>query len=286
MKNKISIIIPVYNEEKSIGKVLDEIKKIMKKIRNKYEIIVINDGSKDSSAKIIKKKKVKLIQHKINKGYGASLKSGIKSSNGNKILIIDADDSYPVNEIPKLIRLSSKYDMVVGARIGSYVNVPLLRKPAKWFLNKLANYLSGLNIPDLNSGLRIFNKDIALRFFNLFPDGFSFTTTLTLASLTNNYDVEFVPINYYKRSGKSTIHPIKDFAGFIYLIVRMVTYFKPLNVFLPISFILFMLGFIKIIRDFILFSYFGLGGVMAILMAIQIGFLGLLADLIIKRTKL
>jgi len=284
--NKISIIIPVYNEEKSIGTILDNIKKIMSNSRKKYEIIVVDDGSTDKSAKIIKKKKVKLIQHSINRGYGAALKSGIKATSGNYILIMDADGTYSADEIPKLIRESEKYDMVVGARTGTHVKVPFLRRPAKWFLNKLANYLSGMKIPDLNSGLRIFKKEIALRFFNLFPDGFSFTATITIASLTNDYNVKFVPINYHKRKGKSSIHPVKDFVGFIYLIIRMITYFKPLNVFLPISFVLFLLGVIKLIRDFVLDNYFGLGGVMAILAAIQIAFLGLIADLIIKRTKL
>lgn len=286
MKNKISIIVPVYNEEKSIGKVLDGIRRVMKKVKNKYEIIVVDDASTDRSAKIIKKRKVKMIKHSNNKGYGAALKSGIKNAKGTYILIIDADGSYPVNEIPRLIQLSSKYDMVVGARTGTRIEVPLLRRPAKWLLNKLTNYLSGLDIPDINSGLRIFKKEIALRFFSLFPDGFSFTVTITLASLTNDYNVKFIPINYYKRKGKSSINPIKDFTGFIYLIIRMIVYFKPLNVFLPISFFLFTIGFIKAIRDFMLFNYFGLGGVTVILTAVQIAFLGLIADLIIKRTKL
>jgi len=283
----VSVIIPVFNEEKSVGKVLDEVKRVMKKTRKRFEIIAVDDGSKDASAEIIKKKKgVKLIQHLTNKGYGAALKTGIKASKGKYILIVDSDGTYPIQRIQDLVKLCGKYDMVVGARTGRHVYVPFLRRPAKWFLNKLANYLTGMKIPDLNSGMRIFRKEIAERFFNLFPDGFSFTTTITIASLTSNYNVKFIPIDYYRRKGKSSVHPIKDFTNFVYLIIRLVTYFKPLNVFLPISAILFVAGFLKAMRDFILLNRFGAGAVMTILAAIQIAFLGLIADLIIKRTKL
>jgi len=282
----VSIIIPIYNEEKSLPKVLSDIKKIKAHNRNICEIIAVDDGSTDNSAKIVQEARIKLLRHTSNKGYGAALKTGISAANGEYILIIDADGTYPVDAIPTLIKLSSKYDMVVGARTGKHVTIPLLRRPAKWILNKLANYLTDIKIPDLNSGLRIFKKDIALRFFDLFPDGFSFTATITIAALTNNYNVKFVPINYYKRESKSSIKPIRDFSSFFYLILRLMIYFKPAKIFLPTSAMLFIIGFIKAMRDFILFNYFGVGAVMVILTSIQLGFLGLIADLVIKRTKL
>ena len=227
-----------------------------------------------------------MIQHERNKGYGSSLKTGIQQSSGKWICITDADGTYPVKRFADFIKLIPKYDMVVRERKGKYVKIPFFRKPAKWFLSKLANYLSGVEIPDLNSGMRIFRMDIAIRFFSLFPDGFSFTTTLTIAAHTNDYSVKYVPIDYYKRKGKSTIHPIKDFTNFVYLIIRMVLYFKPMNVFIPLSAILFLIGFLKAIRDFILLNHFGSGVVMVMLTAVQIFILGLLADLITRRTKL
>jgi hypothetical protein len=118
--------------------------------------------------------------------------------------------------------------------VGKHVAIPFLRRPAKWFLKKLPDYLSGFNIPDLNSGLRVFRRELAERFFAIFPEGFSFTTTITLAALTNGYRVRFLPINYFKRTGHSTIRPMRDFFGFVLLIIRMIVYFKPLNVFLPV----------------------------------------------------
>lgn len=282
----VSIVIPVYNEEKSIGKVLNDIKKIAADNKSICEIIVVDDASTDNSVKIIKKAGVKLLSHSFNKGYGAALKSGIRIAKGDYILTIDADGTYPVDEIPKLINLSSKYDMIIGSRTGTYVKIPLLRRPAKWFLNKLANYLTDTKIPDLNSGLRIFKKEMSLRFFDLFPDRFSFTATITVASLTNGYNIKFIPINYYKRKGKSSIKPIRDFTNFIYLILRLMIYFRPAKIFLPISLILFAGGFIKALRDFLVLNYVGAGDVMIMLTAIQLAFLGLIADLIIKRIKL
>jgi glycosyltransferase involved in cell wall biosynthesis len=283
---QISVIIPVYNTEKTVGETIDKIKEIMENFKIKYEIIAVDDKSTDNSINVVKKKEVKLIEHEINRGYGAALKSGIKVAKGDYILITDPDGTYPEDEIKNLINLSSNYDMVVGARTGKKVEVPFLRRPAKWILNKLANYLTSTKIPDLNSGLRIFRKELALRFFDLFPDGFSFTATITVAALTNDYTIKFIPINYYKRVGKSGLKPLKDFSNFLYLILRLMVYFKPAKIFLPVSAVLFIAGFLKLVRDFVIYNYFGVGAVMLILAAIQVGFLGLIADLIIKRTKL
>ena len=176
--------------------------------------------------------------------------------------------------------------MVVGARTGEHVKIPLLRRPAKRFLQMLANYLAQKKIPDLNSGLRVFRREIAERFYDLFPEGFSFTITITMAALTSNYRVKFLPINYYRRKGKSTIRPARDFMGFLSLIVRMTVYFNPLRVFLPASLLLFLIGFVKAIIDFINHNTFGVGAAIAILTAVQILGLGLLADLTIRRTRL
>lgn len=282
----VTIIVPAFNEAEGIGQVLDTIISCMHQSGVEYELIVVDDASTDETAKIVEAKGVRLIGHKFNRGYGAALKTGIRQSRYSLVAIIDADGTYPVDAILKLLGCMAECDMAVGARTGDSVKIQLLRRPAKWFLKKLADYLSGFKIPDLNSGLRIFRRELAERFFGIFPDGFSFTTTITLAALTNGYRVEFLPINYYKRTGQSSIRPMRDFLGFILLIIRLIVYFKPLNVFLPVSAVLLLVGLTKAMIDLIHQNYFGVGSAIVILAALQIAFLGLLADLIMRRTHL
>lgn len=277
----ITVIIPAHNEEKAIDTILDELIAVLEE--QPYEIIVVDDGSTDNTAKIVQQKEtVKLIQHPINKGYGAALKTGIKNATNDLIMIIDGDGTYPVKAIPELLVEVDNYDMVVGARTGKEVKIQLYRRPAKWFLSKLANYLVGTKIPDLNSGMRIFKKEDVLKFFNILPSTFSFTTTITLAYLSIDYNVKYVPIDYHERTGKSKIKPFRDGFNFIMLIVRTITYFNPLKVFLPISIGLFVFGFILLSYQMIVARNVADLPAMIILAAFQIGFLGLLADLIVR----
>ena len=283
----ISIVIPAYNEEKAIKSTIYDIKKAIKEIKLTFEILVVDDGSTDKTYRIASSiKGIRVLKHDANKGYGASLKTAIKNTNSYYIMIIDADGTYPASSIPAIVKNLKRYDMVIGARTGKVVKIPFFRKPAKWFLKQFAQYITKTQIPDLNSGLRIFKKSVALHFMGLFPDGFSFTTTLTIACIVHGYNIKYVPINYYDRIGVSTIHPIKDFVNFMNIILRLAIFFKPLNVFIPVSLVLFVLGVIKLVRDFLLLNYFGLGGALIILTSIQIAFLGVLAELIIKRTSL
>jgi glycosyltransferase involved in cell wall biosynthesis len=278
----ISVVIPAHNEEKAIGTVLEELIEVLE--AESYEIIVVDDGSIDDTDKIVQKKKsVKLIQHPYNKGYGAAIKMGIKNAANDLILIIDGDGSYPVKAIPELLKEANKYDMVVGARKGKEVKIQLYRRPAKWFLSKLANYLAETKIPDLNSGMRIFRRKDVGKFLNILSSKFSFTTTMTLAYHTTELAVKYVPINYYKRAGKSKIKPFRDGFNFIMLIVRTITYFNPLKVFLPSSIVLFAIGLVILLYEGIVHRNVADLPVMLILAAFQIGFLGLLADLIVRR---
>jgi glycosyltransferase involved in cell wall biosynthesis len=286
MSEPVSIIIPAFNEQDGIGEVLDSIQQLMKSHGIEGEIIVVDDGSTDRTAHVVQSRGVKLVQHDMNRGYGATLKTGIRHAKYDLMLITDADGTYPVEAIPLMLGRIAKCDMVVGSRTGAQVKIPFFRRPAKWMLRKLANYLSQKEIPDLNSGLRVFRREIAERFFSLFPEGFSFTITITMAALTNNYRVEFIPVNYYRRIGKSTIRPARDFLGFLSLIVRMTVYFNPLRIFLPASLLLFVVGVVKAAIDFFRLDHFGVGAAIAVVAAIQILCLGLLADLIIRRTRL
>ncbi len=280
---QVSIVIPAYNEEDSIVAVIDQVDAVMKKQEASYEIIVVNDGSTDKTGEVLKLATVNVIQHEFNRGYGASLKSGIKKARGEIIVITDADGTYPPEEIPKLLSHMEKCDMVVGARIGAKAKIPLIRKPAKWFLSKLANYLSGTKIPDLNSGLRAFRKETAMEFYHMLPRGFSFTTTITLGMHSNDYVIKYIPIDYLKRSGKSKIHPIKDTLNFILLIVSTIMYFNPLKVFLPVSFFVCLLGLVLLAYDIFVIQNIGDKTVFVLSIAFLTGMLGLLADLIVKR---
>ncbi len=282
----ISVVIPVYNEESGIGPVVDEIHDALGKLDLEYEIIVIDDGSTDGSREILETKKVRLLRHQANRGYGACLKDGIKAARFERVLITDGDGTYPVEAIPSLLREAESSDMVVGARTGAKVAIPFHRRLPKWLLKKMADYLSGMKIPDLNSGLRIFTRSAALQFINILPDGFSFTTTITLAFLSNSYSVHYLPIDYHHRRGRSKFRPLQDTFNLLTLIVRTSLYFNPLKIFFPFSLILLLLAIlIFIYSKFFTPQVMDITIIVIVMSAVQILALGLIADLVDKRTK-
>ena len=279
----ISIIIPAYNEENAIAETIEQVRAIMTASSYDYELIVVDDGSTDSTGQRARQTGVRVIRHDENRGYGASLKDGIRAAKGDWIVITDADGTYPNDRIPDLLKHAGEHDMVVGARTGDAAKIPFVRRPAKWVLSKLANYLSETKIPDYNSGLRVFRKDMAMRFFKILPSGFSFTTTITLSSLCHGYRVKYIPIAYYQRTGKSKIKPIRDTYRFFMLIVRTTVYFNPLKVFLPIATFLFTLGAGRLAYEVITAGGLAQSSVLLILASFQMFALGLLADMIDKR---
>ncbi len=285
MEKKASIIIPAYNEAEGIAEVLEEVLREFRKSDWEGEVIVVDDGSTDGTPEIVREMEgVRLIRHETNMGYGAALKTGIRNASHDLILMMDADGTYPAREISRILEHALGYDMVVGARTGKNVEIPLLRRPAKFLISMLANYLTGVRIPDVNSGMRAFKKEVATRFFNILPNAFSFTVTITLACLTNNLSVKYVPIDYRRRKGRSTIHPIKDTMNFLLLVVRTVMYFRPLKVFLPAGVLILLVGLGKLVFIDIMVKHNITDlSVVLLLGGIQICFFGLLADLIVKR---
>jgi glycosyltransferase involved in cell wall biosynthesis len=283
----VSIVVPAYHEEHAIGAVLDQINEVMQQSSLTYEIIVVDDGSDDATATVAEQSTyATVLCHRTNRGYGAALKTGIRHARYPLVCITDADGTYPNEQIPTLVNTLTtyNYDMVVGSRTGDTVSIPLVRRPAKWVISQLANFVAGDTIPDINSGLRAFRTDIALRLLTLLPDGFSFTTTITLAMLTGNYLVDYIPIDYHKRVGKSKIKPIRDTANFVRLILRMGLYFVPLKVFLPMSVALIILAIVWGVATRMLFGQ--LADVTTIVIAmtgIQVAIFGLLAELINHR---
>jgi glycosyltransferase involved in cell wall biosynthesis len=283
----LSVVIPAHNEAAAIGPMLDRVQAVMAEARLEGEIIVVDDGSTDGTpSEVTRSQDVRLIQHPYNKGYGAALKTGIRQARYDIILILDADGTYPCEMIPRLAAEIGPYDMAVGARTGTEVHIPLIRRPAKWMLNRLANYLSGQEIPDLNSGMRAFKRDLVVRFFRLLPSGFSFTTTLTLALLTNDYNAVYIPVDYYPRVGRSKIRPVRDTINFFSLVVRMVLSFRPLRVFVPLALVLVLLSLGKVIYDVNTYAFhLATSTVVLLTLTFQIIVLGLVTDLIVSLHK-
>jgi len=282
LSEPISVIIPVYNEKNAVKQVVTELHKTLRANNIEYEIITVNDGSTDGSLETLNEMTdIKVIHHPYNKGYGTALKTGIKNAQYDYVCIIDADNTYPIEAILKMREHIPVYDMVIGARIGLNVEIPFMKKFAKIFITKLANYLVGTQIPDLNSGLRIFKKDIAKLYMNILPAGFSFTTTITCAMMTSDYFVKFLPIDYYSRTGESKIRPFHAIEFFL-LVMRLIMYFKPLKMFIPVSAILFVIGILRsvytIYRDFAIHQL----SLIVILSALMIFLIGLMADMFVK----
>ena len=230
---EISVVIPAFNEQSGIRYTIESLNKIISSDSRSWECIVVDDGSWDKTAEIAESCGVKVIQHRNQKGYGAALKTGILAGSGDIICITDADDTYPNDQLPFMVDelINGSYDMVVGDRQGEQIKSQKARGLTKWALKKIANWLVNEKIPDLNSGLRVFRREPLYNFLGLLPSGFSFTTTITLAMLTNEYSVRYYPVNYYPRKGKSKIRPVYDTIGFVNLIFKIGLYFKPLKIF-------------------------------------------------------
>ncbi len=286
----ISIIIPAYNVEGSIGATLNG----LRDWQGRAEIIVVDDGSSDCTGDIARQAGMRVIRHQHNKGYGAALKTGIRAASGEIIVMMDADGEHNAAQLGCLLDAFGDNDMVVGAR-GRGSNAPLIRRPGKWILGKVANYLAQTQIPDLNSGFRAFRKEVALRFLHILPNGFSFTTTLTLALFKEGYNTAYVPITTAPRVGTSTVNPIRDGINTLMLIIRIIALFDPVKVFLPTSAVMFLIGLVYWIASGI-FRYSAhiepafhipQGAMMMIVSAVIVFMFGILADQVsaIRREK-
>jgi len=282
-----SVVIPAYNEEQGIEQVLQQLCATLSNSSVPYEIIVIDDGSRDKTAAILGNfHGIRLISHPVNKGYGAALKTGIRFAQHNLICITDADGTYPNERIFEMIDHMQHHrtDMLVGARIGKQVHIPMVRRPAKWFIDQFASFVCDQHIPDLNSGFRVFRRHSVLPFWNMLPNGFSFTTTITLCMLTNTYLVDYVPIDYHMRTGRSKIRPIKDTINFLKLIMRMALFFNPLKIFIPLSLILLIIAVAAgLYTHLVIGKLADMTTAIIALTGVQCAMLGLLAEMITQR---
>jgi len=277
MKESVSVIIPAFNEHLGVAGVVREVIDALAEHDIPGEVIVVDDGSVDGTGQAAQRAGARVLRHRSNRGYGSALKTGIMASLHNIILITDADGTYPVKYIPEILAGLETADMVVGARMGKNVAIPMVRRPAKWVLNKLANYVAGFRIPDLNSGMRAFRKNIARQYFAILPDQFSFTTTITLAMHCDNYAVRYLPVDYLPRKGKSKIVPW-DAASFAVLILRTATMFRPLRVFLPVVGLCLTYGIAKAAVDMSRDPNISASSLGAFISALLVLLIGLLAD--------
>lgn len=285
-RNGFSVLIPAYNEEAGILATLDALARRLASLAAPFEIVVIDDGSTDHTAELVASRSdVRVLTHPRNRGYGAALKTGIRHARHELIVIADADGTYPIERIPDLVALSDRFDMVVGSRTSDNVEYSAMRSVPKWFLKHFAEWLVRSRIPDLNSGLRVFRRSVAQRFLAYLPDTFSFTTTITLAMLTNGYAVHYEPIDYRRRVGRSKIKPIRDTLRIAQLILRTGMYFAPMRVFFPVA-ILFGLGFLVSLGVDVFVRRDLTEATLVLLVAsTQIAMFALLADMIDKRSR-
>jgi glycosyltransferase involved in cell wall biosynthesis len=292
----VSVILPAYNEEAAICDDLDDVRVAMDGSGYEYEVIVVDDGSTDGTANAVRTRPwVRLMQHAYNRGTGAARTTGVRAARGRVVVFTDADRTYPNDRIPELLeRMDAGADMVIGARRSEAGTVRVLRTPAKWFLRRLAEFMTGSRIPDLNSGLRAQRRDATLRFLPILPTSHSWVSTITIAFLSSGYFVEWTPIDYFTRVGRSTFHPLRDTYNYVSLIVRTVMYFNPLKIFLPLAIVLVLLGTSKYLFFDILWRFGAVWPIPAmpgttlvlIFTGLQVAVVGLLADLIVRRTRL
>ncbi|MEQ9039519.1 MAG: glycosyltransferase family 2 protein [Silicimonas sp.] len=274
----LSVVIPAYNEQGAMATTVDDVRSQLQGAGIEYEIIVVDDGSTDNTLEEARATGVRVLSNQVNSGYGAALKRGVKSARYEFVAILDADGTYPARYLPEMLELCRDQDMVVGDRGAAMANVPLIRRPAKWFLNTFASFLAERKLNDLNSGLRVFRTSELIPFLPLLPQGFSFTTTITLCMSANGKRMIYTPIEYGKRVGKSKIRPI-DFINFLILILRISTLFNPLRVFIPLGLFFIIIGTIKFFID-VTFGDLSETVIFAYLAAIMIWSLGLIADMI------
>jgi glycosyltransferase involved in cell wall biosynthesis len=287
----VTVVLPCYNEQDHVLEELDRIDLAMQQSGYTYELLVIDDKSTDSTLQVLRDAAprfpaMRLMPFRRNGGSGTARRIGTTEARGQIVVWTDADMTYPNERIPEFVRYlddNTDIDQVVGARTTEEGTHKWARVPAKWVIRRIASSLASTPIPDLNSGLRAFRREVSLPYLRLLPPGFSCVTTITMAFLSNQHAVEYLPIDYAKRAGVSKFHPFRDAYRYILQVLRMVMYFNPLKVLMPFALWVMGLGVVKLVVDIIHYNWHVTTSTLLIItVGFQIAVLALIGDLIVR----
>jgi len=270
----VSIIIPAHNEEVNIGALLDELMEIKKK---NWEIIVVNDGSDDNTGALAAEKGATVITHPYAMGNGAAIKAGMRAAKGDIFLMMDGDGQHSPADIPRFLDELKRCDMVIGARDWKGQS-SFHRGIANRLYNFLASYVAHRMIPDLTSGFRAVKSSIARRYIYMFPNTFSYPTTITLAMMKSGHSVTYLPIEVRQRKGTSKIRIFSDGVRFLLIIAKIATVFSPFRVFMPISIFLFVTGVFYYLYVYITLHRFTNMVLLLFFMSVLVFLLGLISE--------
>jgi glycosyltransferase involved in cell wall biosynthesis len=283
----VSVVLPCYNERDHVELEVKRIRTALTAAGLRHELVCVDDGSTDGTREVLQAiDGIRTILLPRNQGSGTARRIGTQQAKGRVVVWTDADLTYPNERIPELVaQLDETYDQVVGARKTEAGSYRLLRVPAKWAIRRLAAYLTSTDIPDLNSGLRAFKRTVAEPYLRLLPPGFSCVTTITLAFLSNGHPVKYVPVDYFKRAGRSKFHPFRDAYNYLLQVLRMVMYFNPLRVLMPVALALLATTAAKLAYDLVVHHLRVTGSTVLVgLAAFNIIAIALLADLVVHRS--
>jgi polyisoprenyl-phosphate glycosyltransferase len=279
----ISVIIPALNECNAIVETIGRVKAALTGAQlTPYEIVVVDDGSNDGTGRLAEEAGARVLRHPHNIGYGRSLKDGIMAATYDTIVISDADGSYPLEAIPTLVeRYNQGFDMVVGARTGPNYRESALKSPLRAVLKTIVEFTANRDIPDINSGLRVFRKQVAASYFDHVSNLFSFTTSLTLAYMMNSKFVDYINIGYNARVGRSKVRLFRDSVRTLQYVLEACTYYNPLKIFALLAVLCLVLAIISLVGGVVFQVVSGfILGVGAILLSILVIAMGLLAVLL------
>lgn len=273
---QISVIIPAYNEAEGIPNLLEKI--VSSGYHTSYEVIVVDDGSSDDTALIVSRFPVRLLKHHTNKGYGAALKTGIRKARGQKIIILDSDGQHDPAYIPKIAELLEEHELVIGERTSDSFQVKN-RQSGKKLIRKVGEYLFDQKLPDFNSGLRGFDRELIKGMLHMMPNGFSFSTTSTMAFIKEGYSIGTLPIMVTERQGRaSNVKFVRDGSKTMLLLFRIIMLFNPLKIFFPFSVVVVALGVMWGVYAYIFAGRFANSATLVTMLGMFLFFIGLIAD--------